>query len=149
MLPVGFKEFKVVNLFIFFAIFFFSLALSIDKRSILAKIWWGCSLPRGPPPPPPLYQLRGNSDALKRWNQLEGNFYVYLHAKNQLPLLTSFLRYCKDIANFQDAWHPHQNQSIFLEKTLMLFCIQKINFITHFFLILGNLGIADHTYLKW
>ena len=55
MLPVGFKEFKVVNLFIFFAIFFFSLALSIDKRSILAKIWWGCSLPSAPPPPSPRF----------------------------------------------------------------------------------------------
>ena len=52
MLPVGFKEFKKVYFIFFFAIFFFSLALSIDKRSILAKIWWGCSLPSAPSPSP-------------------------------------------------------------------------------------------------
>ena len=41
----------------------------------------------------------------------------------------------------------------------MLVCMQKINFITHFFLtklqgnsklaILANLGVGGHTYLKW
>ena len=44
MLPVVFKESELV--YIFFTTFF-SLSLSIGKRSILAKTWGGCS----PPPP--------------------------------------------------------------------------------------------------
>ena len=35
----------------------------------------------------------------KCYNQLVGNFDVYLHAKNQPSFLTSFLRYCKDMEN--------------------------------------------------
>ena len=37
MLPVAFEEFEVV--YMFFATFFFSLSLSIGKRTNLAKIW--------------------------------------------------------------------------------------------------------------
>ena len=52
-----------------------------------------------------------------------------------------------------------KNQIINLYETFMLVCMQRINFITHFFLktlqrntkfvILGNLRISGHTHLKW
>ena len=52
------------------------------------------------------YQVK-NFDA----QSIEFKFDVYQHAKNQLSSLTSFLRYCKDTANFL-FWrmfdHPHQ-----------------------------------------
>ena len=42
----------------------------------------------------------------KCWNQLVGDFDVYLHAKKATSSLTSFLRYCKDIAHllFWELW---------------------------------------------
>ena len=49
ILPVVFKKFQMV--YIFFAIFFFSLLLPIGKKSTLAKIWRGSSVPATPPPP--------------------------------------------------------------------------------------------------
>ena len=51
-----------------------------------------------------------------------------------------------------------QNVEINFQETLIFICMQKINFITQFFLktlqrnskltILGNLGMPDHTNLK-
>ena len=91
----------------------------------------------------------------KCWNQLVGNFDVYLHAKNQS--LTSFLKYCKDIVNllFWKLWEcltiPIKIIVWICSKLLYLPACKKINFITHFFLkilqrnsklvILGNLSI--------
>ena len=73
------------------------------------------------------------------WNQLVGNFDVYLHAKTQLDL-TSFLRCCKDIANLL-FWElcecliiSIKNHGINLKDAFMFIWMQKINFITHFFL---------------
>ena len=42
----------------------------------------------------------------KCWNQLVGNFHVYLHAKNKLFQSLSFLTYCKEISNllFWASW---------------------------------------------
>ena len=42
----------------------------------------------------------------KCWNQLVGNFDVYLHAKKSTSSLASFFRYCKDIVNllFWELW---------------------------------------------
>ena len=51
-LPVVFEEFEVVYLFIYFSDnFFFSLSLSIGKRSTLPKIWLRLQ-PRTPLAPP-------------------------------------------------------------------------------------------------
>ena len=54
------------------------------------------------------------------------------------PSLTSFLRYCKDIANLL-FWElqecliiPIKSHSINLQETFMLICMQKINIFTHF-----------------
>ena len=79
--------------------------------------------------------------------------------------VTSFLRYCKEITNllFWKLWEclaiPIKNHRINLYETFMLICIQKINFITHFFLkilkrnnklvILGNLGMHGNIHLNW
>ena len=84
--------------------------------------------------------------------------------KNSTSPLTSTWRYCRDIANllFWKVWEyltiPIKNHSINLQETFMLICMQKINLMIHFFLnilqgnsnlvILGNLGIPGHTYLK-
>ena len=81
------------------------------------------------------------------------NYIVYLHAIKRNPFLTSFLRYCKDIANllFWVLWEclvmPINNDSITLWENLMpkilkltcgkLWCLsscKKINFISDFFL---------------
>ena len=93
----------------------------------------------------------------KCWNQLVGNFDVYLHAKNEL-YPTCFLRYCKDVANLL-FWKLWKCLTIHIKNQSINFCIQKTNFITHFFLklsqrnsklvILGNLSMPDHTHLKW
>ena len=55
ILPVVFEEFEVVCIFL--AIFFFSLQLSIGKRSTLAKIWGAAA----PQPPRFLRAYTGNS----------------------------------------------------------------------------------------
>ena len=74
-----------------------------------------------------------------------------------------FLKYCKDIANllFRELWDCLTiiNQSINLQQAFTLVCMQKINFITYFFLnlfqrnsklvILVNLDMYGHTHLKW
>ena len=54
--------------------------------------------------------------------------------------------------------YPYQNHTTNLQQVFILICVQKIYFIPHFFLkilqrnsklvILGNLGMAGHTYLK-
>ena len=54
--------------------------------------------------------------------------------------------------------HPHQNHCLNMQETLMLICMQTINFITHFLLnilqrnsklvILGNLGMPGYVHLK-
>ena len=97
----------------------------------------------------------------KCWNQLVGNFDVYLHVKKLTSTLISFLRHCKDIANllFSELW---ECLTIIVSTCSKLSCLsacKKINFITHFFLkilqrnsalfILGNLGISGCTNLKW
>ena len=85
--------------------------------------------------------------------------------KKSASYLTSSLRYCKDIAKllFWGLWEcltiPIKNHIINLYETFMLICMQRINFITHFFLkilqrntklvILGNLRISGDTHLKW
>ena len=48
MLPVALEEIGVS--YMFFTTFFFSLSLSIGKKSNLAKILGGCSPPRPQPP---------------------------------------------------------------------------------------------------
>ena len=93
------------------------------------------------------------------WNQLAGNFHVYLHAKKSNSSLTSFWDIVKDIEKllfwkFCKCW-PSPSKS----KTFMLICMQKTDFITHFsswryrkeiakLVILGNLGMPGHTHLK-
>ena len=78
--------------------------------------------------------------------QLEENFCIYIHAKNQLHPPTSFWKIYKENVNFlfwvlwaRLAVHTKidsisQNDTIDLKKTLMFICMQKINFIIHFFL---------------
>ena len=97
-------------------------------------------------------------------NHLVGNFDVHLHAKNHFDPLSSFLRYCKDIANLLfwgllECWTtPIKSHNINLQETFMFICMQKINFIPHFFLKilqrnskivpLGNLNMIGHILLK-
>ena len=53
MLPVAFEEFEMVYMFL---LSFFSLPLSIGKRSTIAKIWGGGRLkPPSSPEPPGVY----------------------------------------------------------------------------------------------
>ena len=65
---------------------------------------------------------------------------VYLHAKKSTSSLTSFFLYWKDIANmlFWEFWEcltiPIKNHGINFEHAFMFVCMQKINFLTHFFL---------------
>ena len=60
--------------------------------------------------------------------------------KNSTASLNTFLRYCKDIVNllYWELWKCLailiKNHNINLLETFMLFFINKINFITHFFL---------------
>ena len=44
------------------------------------------------------------------WSQLVASFHAYLHAKNQPQIISSFLRYCREIANllFWVIWHACQ-----------------------------------------
>ena len=75
---------------------------------------------------------------------------INLSYYNQLHLLLLFFRYCKDIANLL-----FRELSINFQETFMLICMQKTNFINHFFLkvlyrnskllILCNLGMPGHT----
>ena len=80
--------------------------------------------------------------------------------KKSTSSLTSFLRYCKDIADllFRKLWEclniPIKSPSINLQETFILTCMQQINFIIHFFLkILQRnsklviLGMPRHTHL--
>ena len=99
------------------------------------------------------------------WNQLVGNFSVYLKAKKQSSSLTSFMRYCKDISNllfsgFSECLSvPIKNHCINLKETFMLIFMQKISFITHFFpekfqrnrklVSFVNLGMLSHTHINW
>ena len=59
--------------------------------------------------------------------------------KKSTSSLTSFMRYCKDIANllFCEFWEcliiPIKNYSCNMQKTFTFICMQKINLITHFF----------------
>ena len=48
MLPVVFEEFEMVYMFL---LSFFSLSLSIGKRSTIAKIWGETKAPHSPEPP--------------------------------------------------------------------------------------------------
>ena len=66
ILTVVFEEFKVVCIFL--AIFFFSLQLSIGKRSTLAKIWGAAA----PPSPPGFYGPVSTID----FKSLESIYYV-------------------------------------------------------------------------
>ena len=91
------------------------------------------------------------------------NFDVYLHAKNQLHL-TSFLKYCKDIANmlFWELWEcliiPFKIIVSICKKLSCLSSCKKSTSSLIYFLkilqrnsklvILGNLGMPDHTHLK-
>ena len=69
-----------------------------------------------------------------------GNFDVYLHPKKSTSYLTSFLRYCKGIANllFWKLWEcltiPIKNHSINFQETFMLICMQQITHSLTFFL---------------
>ena len=49
----------------------------------------------------------------KCWNQLAGNFDVYLHAKKSASFLTSFLSCCKEIPNllFWELWNIRPSSS--------------------------------------
>ena len=84
--------------------------------------------------------------------------------KKSTSSFTSFLRYCKEMANllFQVIWTCMAtytlNDSINLKKPLMFICRQKINFILHIFLkllerycklvILGPLHMASYAHPK-
>ena len=53
----------------------------------------------------------------KCWNQLVENFYIHLHAKNQLHFELFFRDFAKALqachfGNFGNAWRSHQNHSI-------------------------------------
>ena len=85
--------------------------------------------------------------------------------KKLMSSLTSFLRYCEDIANllFQELWEclsiSIKSYIINLQHNFMLIYMLKINFITHFSLkilqknsklvILGKLGMSGHTHLNY
>ena len=76
----------------------------------------------------------------KCWNQFAGNFDVYLHAKNQLHISFLILHIVKTMIAtllFWELWEcwrsSIKNHSINLKETFILICMQKINFITHFF----------------
>ena len=71
----------------------------------------------------------------KCWNQLAGNFDVYLYTKHHFPLYLLFeilWRHCK--LAFLKLWEcltmPIKNHNINLWETFTLICMQKINFIT-------------------
>ena len=76
----------------------------------------------------------------KKLQKLDRNFDVYLHAKKSTSSLTSFMRYYKEIANllFWKFWEclsiRIKKHCINLKETFMLICMQKVNFIPHFFL---------------
>ena len=91
----------------------------------------------------------------KCWNQLVGNFDVYLYAKNQLHLQLLFWDIAKTLKtcyfrNFGNAWLSP------LWQAFMLICMQISNFVTHYFLkilqrnsklvIFGNLSMPGHTH---
>ena len=82
--------------------------------------------------------------------------------KKSFSSLTSFLTYCKDTTNllFWELWKCLTIPiKIVVSISIMLTCMQKINFFIHYFLkilqrnsngfILGNLGMHGHTHLKW
>ena len=71
----------------------------------------------------------------KCWNQLAGNFDVYLYTKHHFPLYLLFeilWRHCK--LALLELWEcltmPIKNHNINLWETFTLICMQKINFIT-------------------
>ena len=98
---------------------------------------------------------------LKVLKSIYGKVWCLSACKSSTSSLTSFLRYCKDIANllFSELWEwstiSIKNHSINLQETFMLVCMQQIKFIIHFFLkilqrniklvILGNWGIPRHS----
>ena len=64
---------------------------------------------------------------------------IYMQKMNSIPVFF-FFRYCKNIANLLH-WvlsecliKPINNDSITLQETLMLICMQKINFIFNLFI---------------
>ena len=75
---------------------------------------------------------------LKWYYCLVGNFCVYLQVKNQLHppcFCVDIAKICKlilDILSMPVSTHP--NDSIILWETSIFICIQKINWIIHFFL---------------
>ena len=82
--------------------------------------------------------------------------------KKSFSSLTSFLTYCKDTTDllFWELWKCLTIPiKIVVSISIMLTCMQKINFFIHYFLkilqrnsngfILGNLGMHGHTHLKW
>ena len=93
------------------------------------------------------------------------NFDVYLHAKKLTSSLTSFLRYCKDIANllFWKLWEClTMPMKIIVSVCSKLSCLsawKKIKFITYFFLqilqrnsklvLLGTLDMPGYVHSKW
>ena len=87
----------------------------------------------------------------KLYFQFAGNFYAYLHAKNQLMnhfFLKIFKRNSKLVVlgNLRMSGHT-QNDSINSKKPLMFICRQKINFICHSFL--GILQICYFGYFEY
>ena len=97
----------------------------------------------------------------RSWNQLVGNFDVYLHAKINF-IVNFFIEpdLFKDTANllFWELWECLTIPIKMIVSNFILIYRQNINFITSFFLkilqkiavvILGNLGMPGHSHLKW
>ena len=60
-------------------------------------------------------------------DQLVGKFDVYLHAKKSTLSLTSFLRYCKDIANFGHVWPHTPKMIVSIWRNIWCFSASKIS----------------------
>ena len=97
----------------------------------------------------------------RSWNQLVGNFDVYLHAKINF-IFNFFIErdFFKDTATllFWELWECLTIPIKMIVSNFILIYRQNINFITSFFLkilqkiavvILGNLGMPGHSHLKW
>ena len=84
----------------------FFLRYCKDIANLLLLVLWECLV------------MLINNNSPRCWNQLVGNFDVYLHARKTTSSLNSFLRYCKDIVSLL-CWknlgmfdHPLLNHSI-------------------------------------
>ena len=147
---------KITN-FLFW-VFWACLVTSIKKHNTNLKDAWSCPLIIIIPTLQETFDAQGVEKNFKETLMFIGM------QKNKLQLLTSFLRYCKDIANllFWELWEclaiPIKMILSICSNLSCLSACQKINFITQFFkilqrssklVILGNLGMSGPTNLTW